>query len=66
VVLDARFSPANLFQRQLAALLVQFLETVKAIARIAHHFAGFGNAAQHVGQVQQPHFVLDDLWIGIH
>jgi hypothetical protein len=38
-VLQARFAAADLFERQLAALFVQLLKTVKAIARIAHHFA---------------------------
>src|SRR5581483_6423086 len=65
-VLDAGFSPADLLQRQLAAFVVQFLETIKAIARIAHYFAGFRNAAEHLGQVQQPHFILDDLLISVH
>jgi hypothetical protein len=39
-VLQHRLAPADLFQRQLAAFVVKFLETVKAIARIAHHLTG--------------------------
>src|SRR4051794_28433608 len=65
-VLHTRLTPADLLQRQLAALLVQFFEPVEAIARVAHHLASLGNTAEHVGKVQKAHFVLDDLLIGVH
>src|SRR5438270_12906476 len=65
-VLQTWLPPADLLQRQLAALLVQFFEPVEAIARVAHHLASLGNTAEHVGKVQKAHFVLDDLLIGVH
>jgi hypothetical protein len=33
---------------------------------LAHRFAGLRNTAEHVGQVQQTHFVLDNFLIGVH
>jgi hypothetical protein len=38
-VLDARLATADFLQRQLAAFLVQFLEAIEAVARVAHHLA---------------------------
>ena len=40
---------------------VQFLEAIETVVRVAHHFASLRNTAEHVGQVQQTHFVLDNL-----
>jgi hypothetical protein len=65
-ILQTWFAPADLFERQLAALVVQLLEAIETVARVTHHFAGLGNTAEQVGQVQQTHFVLYDLLIGVH
>jgi hypothetical protein len=45
---------------------VQFLETIQAIARIAHYFASIENTAKHIGKVQQTHFILDNLLLCVH
>src|SRR5437016_10748094 len=57
---------ADFLQRQLAAFVVKLLETIEAIPRVAHHLASLRNAAQHLSQLQQSHFVLDDFLVGAH
>src|SRR3954447_4528363 len=42
-VLQTRLTPPDLLQRQLATLLIQFLEPVEAIPRVAHHLASLRN-----------------------
>ena len=59
----ARFASADLAQGQLATGLVQLFEAVKAVAGIAHHLAGLRDATQQLAELQQPHFVLDDLLV---
>jgi hypothetical protein len=44
-ILGTRFASADLAQGQLATLLVQLLEAVKAVAGIAHHLASLRDAA---------------------
>ena len=65
-VLQHRLALADFFQRQLAAFFVELFETVKAIARIAHHLAGHRHTSQHLGKVQEANLVLDDLLICVH
>jgi hypothetical protein len=65
-ILRTRLASADLAQRQLAALVVQFFEAVETISGIPHHLAGFRDTAQHLAELQQPHFVLDDLLFGVH
>jgi hypothetical protein len=65
-VLGAGFASADLVQRQLATLLVQLFEAIKAISRVAHHLAGLRDTTQHCAELQQPHFVLDDFFFGTH
>jgi hypothetical protein len=65
-ILRARFASADLPQRQLAALVVQFLKAVKTVPGIPHHLAGFRDTAEHFAELQQPHFVFDDLLFGVH
>ena len=63
-VLHTRFAATDLLQRQLAAFLVQLLEAIEAVPRVAHHLPGLGNATQHLGQLQQSNLVLNDFLIG--
>jgi hypothetical protein len=65
-IADAGLAPTDLLQRQLAPFVVHLLETVEAVPRITHHLAGLRHIAQHLGQVQQAHLVLDDLLICVH
>src|SRR4051794_4094366 len=65
-VLQTRLTPADLLQRQLATLLIQFLEPVEAIPRVAHHLASLRNTPEHLRKLQKAHFVLDDLLIHVH
>jgi hypothetical protein len=44
-VLQDRLASRQLLQRQLAARLVEFLESVEAVARVAHHLAGLADNA---------------------
>src|SRR6516225_12323565 len=45
-VLQDRLLAADLLQRQLATFVVQLLEPVKAVAAVAHHFAGLADIAE--------------------
>src|SRR4029077_2616821 len=54
-------APADLLQRQLAALIVKLLEPVEAVPAIPHHLAGLGDAAELRGQFQQPDLHANDL-----
>ena len=47
----------------LAALLVEFLEAVEAVARIAHDFAGLADVAELFGQFQQAGLGADNLLV---
>ena len=48
-------------KRQLAAGVVELLEAVEAVARVAHHLAGLADVAELLGKLQQPNFGADDL-----
>jgi hypothetical protein len=65
-VLRQRHPAAHLGQRQLAALLVEIAEPVKAISTIPHHLAGLTDAAELLGQLQQPNLATDDLLFARH
>jgi hypothetical protein len=60
-VLQHRFAPADLLQRQLAAFIVELLEAVEAVAAVAHHLAGLADIAELLGQLQQTELGSDDL-----
>src|SRR5262249_49781971 len=65
-VLRHRLLAADLLQGELAALLVEFLETVEAVAAVTHHLAGLAYIAELLGQLQQPNLGADDLLFGGH
>src|SRR5262249_2789674 len=44
-VLQHRLLAADFLQRQFAALVVELLEAVEAVATVAHHFAGLADMA---------------------
>src|SRR6476646_217929 len=60
-VLEDRFAPRQLLQRQFAAGVVQLLGAIETVARVAHHFAGLADIAELPGQLQQPYLGADDL-----
>ena len=60
-VLQDRLSPRQFLQRQFATGVVKLLEPVKAVAAIAHHFAGLADIAELLGQLQQPNLGANDL-----
>jgi len=53
-------------QRQFAALVVELLEAVEAIATVAHHLASLAHIAELFGQLQEPNLGADDLLFGRH
>jgi hypothetical protein len=53
-VLEDRLSPRQFLQRQFAAGIIKLLETVKAVAAVAHHLAGLADIAELLCQLQQP------------
>src|SRR6202044_3393771 len=55
-VLQDRFAPRQLLQRQFAAGVVKLLEAIETVARVAHHFAGLADIAELPGHLQQPYF----------
>src|SRR5207344_1301187 len=65
-VLQNRLAPCQLLQRQLTTGLVEFLEPIEAVARVAHHLAGLADIAELLGQLQQPHFGANDLLLFGH
>ena len=62
-VAQQRLPARQLLQRHLAAGVVQLLEAVEAVARVAHHLAGLADVAQLLGELQQPHFAADDFLV---
>ena len=60
-ILQHRLAAANLGQRQFAALLVEFLKAIEAVARVAHDPTGLSDLLKLLGQFQQAHFGADDL-----
>src|SRR5579871_2453800 len=65
-VLQQWLLAANLLQACLSAALIKLLEPIKAIAAVAHDFAGFTDIAQRFCQLQQAQFVLDNLLLVVH
>src|ERR1700749_2962206 len=63
-VLQIGLGACDLGQRKIPTLLIQIPEAIEAIARIAHHSAGLGHAAQLLSQLQQPDLSLDHLTLG--
>src|SRR5215470_11584427 len=58
--------PTNFLQRQFATFIVQILETVKAVAAVAHHLAGLADIAELLGKLQQANLCSDDLLLLRH
>src|SRR5215204_791386 len=56
-----RLAPRQLLKRQLAPGLVEILEAIEAVARVAHHLAGLAHVAELPGELQQANFGPDDL-----
>ena len=52
---------AHYWARQLAALVVEFLEPLEAVPAIAEHFARLADIAELFGQFQQANLGPDDL-----
>src|SRR5215471_9413555 len=52
--------------RQFATFIVQILETVKAVAAVAHHLAGLADIAELLGKLQQANLCSDDLLLLRH
>src|SRR5215469_13587516 len=44
-----------------AAFVVKLLETVEAVAAVAHHFAGLADITELLGQLEQPELGSDNL-----
>ena len=65
-VFQHRLLAADLGQGEFAALVVELLEAVKAVATIAHHLAGLAHIAELLGQLQQSNLRADDLLFGSH
>src|SRR3954452_6450187 len=56
-----RLAPRQLLERQLASGLVEILEAIEAVARVAHHLAGLAHVAELPGELQQAQLGADDL-----
>src|SRR5262245_15426991 len=65
-VLQHRLLAADFLQPQFAALVVELLEAVEAVATVAHHFAGLADIAELLGELQQPNLGADDLLFSRH
>jgi hypothetical protein len=65
-VLQHRLLAADLLQRQLATLVVEFLEAIETIAAVAHHLAGLADVAELFGKLEQSDFGTDDLLFSRH
>src|SRR3979411_449360 len=61
-----RLLASDLFQRQLAAFVIEILEAGEAIAAIAEHLAGLAHIAKLPGELQQAHLSLDNLLVLRH
>ena len=62
-VRQKRLAPAQLLQRHLAAGLVELLEAIEAVPRIAHHLAGLAHVPELLRELQQPHLRTNDLLV---
>ena len=58
-----RLAARQLLQGKLPAGLVEFLEAVEAVARVAHHLAGLADVAKLLGELQEPHLGANDLLV---
>src|SRR3954447_26244956 len=56
-----RLLAGQLLQGEFAASVVELLEAVEAVARVAHHLAGLAHVAELLGQLQQAELGADDL-----
>src|SRR5512133_1153977 len=65
-VLQHRLLAADLLQSQFAALVVELLEPVEAVAAVAHHFAGLADIAELLGELQQANLGADNLLFSRH
>jgi hypothetical protein len=65
-VLQQRPAARDLLQRGLAALVVQILEAVEAVARVAHHPTGLADVAELLGQLQDADLGANDLLLLSH
>src|SRR4028119_1763106 len=65
-VRQKRLAPGQLLQGKLAAGLVELLEAVEAVARVAHHLAGLGDVPELLGELQQAYLHADDLLLVRH
>src|SRR6185369_3188266 len=65
-VLQDRFAPRDLLQGQLPTFVVELLEAIEAVARIAHHLAGLADIAELLGQFEKAGLGLDDLLLFSH
>jgi hypothetical protein len=63
---EHRLPATDFLQRQLAALVVKFLEAVEAVAAVTHHLAGLADIAELLGELQQSNLGTDDLLFGRH
>jgi hypothetical protein len=57
---------ADFLQGQFAALVVELLEPVEAVAAVTHHFTGLADIAELLGELQQADFGTDDLLFRRH
>src|SRR5262249_34147756 len=65
-VLQHRFLAADFLQGQFAALVIELLEPIEAVAAVAHHFAGLADIAELLGELQQANLGADDLLFSRH
>src|SRR5690606_21976337 len=65
-VLLERLAARHLGERQIAALLVELLEAIEAVAAVSHDPAGLADAAELLGQLQEADLRLDDLLFRRH
>ncbi len=62
-VLEDGLATGEFREGEFAAFVVEFLEAIEAVARIAHDFAGLGDIAELLGQFEQAGFGADDLLV---
>src|SRR6266849_4146428 len=65
-VLQDRLAPRDFLQRRLAALVVEFLEAVEAVAAVAHHPARRRHVAELLCQLQHAHLHPDYFLFLVH
>src|SRR3954451_14723997 len=56
----------QLLKGELAAGVVELLEAIEAVARVAHHLAGLAPVAKLLGELQKTHLGPDDLLLFGH